>query len=134
MVNNELTQITNKFYENLETVDFFDTIDSSLVKRTNEVVELFEIGFSLESYTDELLDVNYQTLDDLAKVFKNISDTCLLSPQERFNILDNISDETEKHLTSTISGLIRKNIYNDEIINKQSNKTLDSISTSQSYL
>lgn len=134
MVNNDLTQITNNLYDNLETVDFFDSVDADLVARTNKAVELFEVGFALETYTDELIDAEHQTLSDLANLFKNITDTCLLSAQERNNIIDNIEDEAERHITATISGIIKKNIFEDEISNKQSDTTFSNLSTSQAYL
>ena len=45
-----------------------------------------------------------------------------------------IEDEAERHITATISGIIKKNIFEDEISNKQSDTTFSNLSTSQAYL
>lgn len=134
MENKDLSQITTELYLNLETVDLCSTFNEELEERTNKAIEQFKIGYSLESYTDELIALDFQTLNDLANVFKNIINTCSLSREDRLRAYDNIEDPIERDIVTAVTGIISKNIFTHEISTKETSIKSKYMSKSQKLL
>lgn len=97
-------------FDNLEHDDYFDTISTDYSRRTKDFLELFNEGFSKDSYTDSLIDVDEELLDILSKVFFNIRETHKLSPSERDEYINTLTNESDKYFSSYSIGLIQTSI------------------------
>lgn len=84
-------------------------------KKDLEVFEKhFKEGFQNDSFSDDLLNESFETIEDLTNAFLNLRSFSLLSTEEeKDNFLDSLP-EKEKYFTLRAVSIVKKNILNSE--------------------